>query len=86
MNYYNFINEYPIDEELANLYKCAMVSKIDCSINSEFYSGKCGNDTKFMISYLYFVMFNNRTLANKIEVYDYKRIYKYISTNIIRLY
>jgi hypothetical protein len=92
MNYYFFLkggtNNSLVKNANQNLfdsYKCSMIGNIDCTLNNELFYGKCKTDLRYIISFFYLWMYNSRVLVDKITVYDYTRIYKYISTKIVNL-
>lgn len=86
MNYYFFLKKVDYSPNVDNSYKCSMVSNIQCSTNQELFYGDCKDDLRYMISYLYLLMYNDRELlSDKENIYDYVRIRKYISMNINKL-
>ncbi len=85
INYYFTLKNLNVKDTLFDKYKCTMLSKVDCTLDNDFFYGECKSDLKFIISLYYLSMYRDRILVNKKEIYDYDRIHKYISANIINL-
>lgn len=85
MNYFMILSNIEISSTLLSKFRCILTGKVEDSILKERNKGRCKDDLRFLLAINYLAMYDVRNFKDKKIKYNYEKIVKYITSNVITL-